>query len=245
MALRPGVIDAILFDAGNTLLHLDYEYICEILGRHGHATEPLAFRLAEYGARAAIDRELAPDMAPPESVEGLLWGDGERPSYFAVALHHLGISGAAAAPILAELKRSNEESCLWRIVEPDTAAVLEALRERGLRLAVVSNADGRVEDLLRTAGLAGFFEIIIDSSKVGVEKPDPRIFGFALDHVGVAAERAVYVGDVYGIDVAGARRAGLTPVLIDRLHRYPRQLDCLRIAELPELPALIPEQAKG
>lgn len=231
---------AVVFDAGNTILHLDYEFMCQVLAEHGAQVEPIQLRIAEYSARAAIDRELAPDMVPPESVEGLLWGDGERPAYFAVALQRLGIRGAAAEPMLAALRRHNQERCLWRVILPDTTTVFGTLRDRGFRLAVVSNADGRVEADLRAAGLGEFFETIIDSSVVGVEKPDPRIFHIALDKLGVAPAQAYYVGDVYGIDVVGSRRAGMSPILMDRLERYPRELDCPRIRILSELVGLLP-----
>ncbi|HYD47255.1 MAG TPA: HAD-IA family hydrolase [Terriglobales bacterium] len=237
-----GKLAAVLFDAGNTILHLDYPYICEVLARHGFGCDPGAFQLAEYSSRAAVDRELAHHVSPPESVEGLLWsGRGERPSYFAVALHQLGIRGEQAEPVLEDLRRLNQERCLWRVVEPDTAEVLGELRRRGYRIAVISNADGRVERLLCDAKLDVLFETVIDSSIVGVEKPDPRIFQLALEKLGgIPAAEAIYVGDVYGIDVQGARRAGLTPILLDRLSRYPRELDCVRITALDELLDLLP-----
>ncbi len=234
-------VTAVLFDAGNTLMHLDYEFIAAVLAQHGHPATPLAIRIAEYGAKAAIDRELAPEMAAPESVEGLLWPDdsGERPSYFAVALHHLGVSRAAMRPILDALQAHNRESCLWRVVEPDTAGVLAELRERGFTLAVISNSDGRVEGDLGRLGLGEHFVAVVDSHVVGVEKPNPEIFRLALERIGVVAEESVYVGDVFGIDVMGARRAGLEAVLIDALGRYPGRVDCPRIRRLGELLELL------
>ena len=230
-------VTAVLFDAGNTLMHLDYEFIAGVLAQHGHATTPLAIRLAEYGAKAAIDRELAPEIAAPGSVEGLLWPDdnGERPSYFAVALHHLGVPRTAMPPILDALQAHNRESCLWRVVEPETAGVLAELRERGFTLAVISNSDGRVEGDLDRLGLREHFATVVDSHVVGMEKPNPEIFRLALERIEVAAEESLYVGDVFGIDVMGARRAGLEAVLIDTLGGYPGRVDCLRIQRLGEL----------
>jgi putative hydrolase of the HAD superfamily len=70
---------------------------------------------------------------------------------------------------------------------------------------------------------------------VGVEKPDPRIFRMALERMGIEPEDAVYVGDVYEIDVVGARAAGMRAYLIDPLMRLGH-LDCDRIASLTELP---------
>lgn len=230
-------VKAIVFDAGNTLAHLDYAFIARVLAEHGCSTTPMAIRIAEYGAKAAIDRELAPEMAAPESVEGLLWPQqsSERPSYFAMALHHLGIPRERMQPMLEALRRHNDERCLWRVIEPDTRAVLGALRQRGFTLAVVSNSDGRIEGDLRRAGLGDYFATIVDSHVVGVEKPNPAIFHLALDRIGVASDEAVYVGDVFGIDVLGARKAGMQAILMDPLGRYPGKVDCPRITRLGEL----------
>jgi len=237
-------VRCVVFDAGNTLMHLDYEFIAEVLRDQGHRTTAHAIRLAEYHAKAAIDRELAPELAPPDSVEGLVWLDGDdRPSYFATVLRHIGITPDAARPALAALQAHNRESCLWRVVAPDTGDVLAALRQRGYTLAVISNADGRVEDDLRRHGLRPHFADVIDSHVVGVEKPNPAIFHLALDRLGVPADDAVYVGDVFGVDVKGARAAGLQAVLIDPLGEYLGHIDCPRIRGLGELLDLLPSAA--
>jgi putative hydrolase of the HAD superfamily len=74
-----------------------------------------------------------------------------------------------------------------------------------------------VRGFLEACGLAGRFEVIIDSFLVGVEKPDPRIFALALDLLRLPPERVVHVGDYYHVDVTGAEGAGLTGVLLDPL----------------------------
>ena len=107
-------------------------------------------------------------------------------------------------------------------------------RERGFRVGVVSNADGRVAALLEAAGLAPHLETIVDSHLEGVEKPDPEIFRRALARLGVAAHRTAYVGDIFAIDVLGARAAGLSAILIDETGAYA-DAECPRIASLAEL----------
>jgi putative hydrolase of the HAD superfamily len=83
-----------------------------------------------------------------------------------------------------------------------------------------------VRRTLEAHGLAALVDFVIDSSEVGVEKPDPRIFALGLARGGVAASEAAYVGDLYSVDVLGARAAGLAAVLIDpRGYWGPR--DCL------------------
>jgi FMN phosphatase YigB (HAD superfamily) len=78
----------------------------------------------------------------------------------------------------------------------------------------VSNSDGRVAQALESAGLGEHFEVVVDSKLAGVEKPDPRIFRAALDRLGIEPAAALYVGDVYEVDVVGARAAGLDAALI-------------------------------
>jgi putative hydrolase of the HAD superfamily len=109
------------------------------------------------------------------------------------------------------------------------------MKRRGYRLGVVSNAEGKVERDLDAAGYDGLFETVIDSSIVGVEKPDPAIFRVALERLGVAPEGTIFLGDVPAVDVAGAKAAGIAPLLLDRFELYPvSDTPCLRsITELP------------
>ncbi len=239
-------IRTVLFDAGNTIVHLDYPFISNVLAEHGCRRTPMEIRIAEYGAKAAIDRELAPEVSTPESVEGLLWPnqDGARPSYFAVAVHNLKIPGSAVEPVLAALRQHNEEDCLWRVIADDTVDALTELRRRGYSLGVVSNADGRIEGDLERRGLYRYFATVVDSHVVGVEKPAPGIFEIALERMGAHPEEAMYVGDVFAIDVVGARRAGLEAVLLDTLGRYPGKIDCRCIGKLSDLLDMLPAIVK-
>jgi putative hydrolase of the HAD superfamily len=99
---------------------------------------------------------------------------------------------------------------------PEVCRTLAALQERGLELAVISNFDSRLHAILRGLGIDQYFTTIIVSSHVGYAKPALEIFQAALDHHGLAAERAVHVGDSEKNDLRGATDAGLTGVLIDR-----------------------------
>jgi putative hydrolase of the HAD superfamily len=115
------------------------------------------------------------------------------------------------------LTRMHRERHLWSSVAMQSAKSLQRLRTAGLRLGVVSNSDGRVEQALEAAGLRPYFDVVIDSTLLGVEKPDPRIFHAALQALGVAPEEALYVGDLYEVDVVGARSAGIEAVLLGQL----------------------------
>lgn len=95
--------------------------------------------------------------------------------------------------------------------------VLDALVERGVRLAIVSNnRESEQHEKLAALDLARYFDAVVISEAVGITKPDPRIFDIALERLGVAADEAVMVGDSFGNDVVGAEAAGIRAVWLDR-----------------------------
>jgi putative hydrolase of the HAD superfamily len=103
----------------------------------------------------------------------------------------------------------------WHVFA-DVEPAVEALTAAGLRLAVVSNWLWGGSELIHTLELARHFEALIISARVGYQKPHPRIFEHALEVLDAEPGTAVHVGDNYRADVVGARRVGITPVLIDR-----------------------------
>lgn len=99
---------------------------------------------------------------------------------------------------------------------PDALPALLAARERGQRLVVVSNWDVSLHGVLERVQLAPVLDGIVTSAQAGARKPAAAIFEHALRLAGTIAERAVHVGDSVEEDVAGARNAGIEPVLIRR-----------------------------
>src|SRR5262249_30401324 len=202
-------LDAVLFDAGGTLLRLDYAFMRTCAARRNHAIDDDALARGEATVRREIDRRAARTGGPRDR-------DADRVAgYFHAVLESAGVAPAAAEAAAGELAAEHARATLWRVAMPGAAAALAALRARGFRVGVVSNADGRVAALLEAAGLAPHLETIVDSHHEGVEKPDPEIFRRALARLGVPAERTAYVGDIHSIDVLGARAAGLAAILID------------------------------
>src|SRR5262249_46958294 len=115
---------------------------------------------------------------------------------------------------------------------------LRALRARGLKLVVVSNANGRLRHLFDRIGLADLVDVLFDSFEEGVEKPDPRLFHIALEKSHARPETTLHVGDLYNVDVVGARAAGLHAMLVDIAGLYDGY-DCPRVRSFAELPATI------
>jgi putative hydrolase of the HAD superfamily len=231
---------ALLFDAGNTLVRIKYAAIAGELRRRGHLVDAATVEEAEIGARVRLD----PHLTPGASTESA----GTHDRYLRYLLEPLGITDEEEIADLARWRRAyNQPLGLW--TEPETGAsdALRAVKAAGLVAGVISNSNGMIRSILTDAGLVGHLDVVIDSGVVGVEKPDPRIFALALGEAGVAAEEALYVGDLYSVDVLGARRAGLEAILLD-----PRGLwgprDCLRAASLAAAVALalsLPRAAPG
>ncbi len=201
---------AIFFDAGNTLLRMDYAAIAAELARHGVAVAPEDLRRAEWRARVRLDETLrTPDRASTESA-------ATARRYLAFLLEDVGVTDAAIVDAMAAWRRTfNPPVGVWRVAEPGAAAALALARRAGLRTGVISNSNGSVRAILTELGLDAHVDFVLDSSEVGVEKPDPRIFHLALARAGVTAGEAAYVGDLYSVDVLGARRAGLDAILLD------------------------------
>ncbi|MGD2063107.1 MAG: HAD-IA family hydrolase [Nitrospirota bacterium] len=132
----------------------------------------------------------------------------------------------------------------WELY-PETQETLVALRERGYKLAVVSNFDSRLPDVLAALGIADLFDDVIFATLYGLAKPDAELFRIPLRHLDVAAETVVHVGDHMEEDVAGSRAVGLRPILVSRDRGRLPTIDLPAIRTLDELLGLLPERAGG
>ena len=204
------VLEAVLFDWGDTLM--DFRYDEELM---------------DAAFRAGLEALGRDDLAPPDDIrahfreryEPLFWVPGtieeiEYPELIRQALAHFGVELSDD-----ELVRFLEaEHAAWepaRVLGSTTHALLEGLRERGLRLGLVSNAfdpGWLLHRDLEQMGIASRLDFAVFSSEVGVRKPHPEIFGRALEALGVAPERALFVGDRLYEDVRGAGELGMTTV---------------------------------
>ncbi|MGE0684692.1 MAG: HAD family hydrolase [Candidatus Binatia bacterium] len=224
-------ITTILFDAGGTLVHTDLRFIHKLLRQAGITATLQVIRRAECASKQAIDRRMEAAAVDTDETR--------RHPYFAAMLEHLGIGQDQAAHLLRRIEAEHQHANLWRLMRPSTPQILQELRSRGLVLGVVSNSDGRIRSVLAQCGITDFFQVVIDSHDVGMEKPDPRIFQFALDTTKARPEQTVYVGDIYSIDVVGAERVGMEPVLLDGVGSYAAGLPCRTIKHLRSLLSLV------
>jgi HAD superfamily hydrolase (TIGR01549 family) len=225
--MQPCAIETVFLDAGGVLCHPSWARVADALVRHGSAVTASALAAAEQKATRDIDNA-STIGATDDRARGWL--------YFNLVLEHAGVTqNAGTDAALAELREYHRESNLWEHVEPDVIPALAALRGRGLRLVVVSNANGRLRHLFDRVDLTKWFDHVLDSHEWGVEKPDPRLFELALEQSRADASKTIHVGDLYYVDVIGARNAGLRDgVLFDMADLYDG-VDCPRVSSLAAL----------
>jgi len=221
-------IDTVFFDAGGTLVHVDYDFVVELAAGEGVAIDRARMPHGDGAARLAVDRRLRRGGHADDS------DDARVPHYFEALLLGAGVAADAARALAPRIRAAHGAEGLWRVPFADSAGALARLRRAGFGTAVISNADGRVRAILAAAGLLDELDFVIDSHEEGVEKPDPEIFRRALARGGTEAARSLYVGDIYAVDVLGARAAGIAGCLIDPVGGYD-DVDCPRVASLAEL----------
>ena len=152
--------------------------------------------------------------------------------------------------LLAELDIADEKvrddlvagtrmSANWCDIRPGTRETLLWFG-RKFRMGVISNADGKIADVLAHCGIADCFETITDSGIVGKEKPHPKIFEAALKSLGAKAGESLYIGDVYSVDYVGATNVGMRAVLFDVCGAYKNEV-APRVESLDELKLALEE----
>ena len=220
------MLETVFLDAGGVLVFPNWRRISDELARHGVAVDPTALAGAEPRAKRRLD-DSHTIKATDDAGRGWL--------YFNLILGEAGIRPSAESDAaLAELHAYHEASNLWELLPDDVVPALTALRARGLKLTVVSNANGKLRTMFDRLDLSARVDCILDSNDEGVEKPDPRFFEIALARSGAARETTIHVGDLYQVDVVGARAAGLRGVLLDGAGLYP-DADCPRVRSLADL----------
>ena len=215
----------VFLDAGGVLITPNWPRAAGALARRGVEVSPDALAAAE----PFIKQEL--DVAP--TVQST--NDRQRGYvYFDRILVRAGIAVSPATDAaMEELVAFNDREGAWDVVTPGAVTSLRRLRAASCAIVVVSNSNGRARQILRRVGLERWVDLVIDSHEERVEKPDGRIFEIALERSGAERSSTIHCGDIYHIDVVGARAAGLPAVLLDAAGLYAGA-DCPRVASLPE-----------
>lgn len=225
-------VRAVFFDAGNTLIYPRAAELAEDLTRRGYPATVEDFAAAERAGKARLEEWLWPLIRRrefPPKADQRYWL-----AYLKSLVERIGAPEGEHDRLMLGLAERFRDITIWSRVFPETAEVLERLRAEGYYLGVISNSIGTIAEQLERVGLAKYFENIIDSALVGVEKPNPEIFRMALKRAGFEADQAAFVGDTHATDVGGAEAAGLRGILLDRVGAYPN-VSCPRITSLDPL----------
>ncbi|MDQ6617964.1 MAG: HAD family hydrolase [Actinomycetota bacterium] len=208
------MISAVLLDVGGVITTPEHEVLRDPLTRAGGDPTTQALDRAHYAGIAALDAGF------------LTTGTLDWRRYDAAVARAVGVPEDRIAEAAEGLEAAWKQVRGWHRIVPGALEGLRLLAETGVRLGVVSNADGTVADQLVAAKVCQVGEghgvpvtVVVDSTVVGIEKPDPRIFAVALAALGVTSDHhgshVVHVGDTIFADVEGARAAGLRPLHLD------------------------------
>lgn len=214
-------------DAGGVLVRPNWRTAARVFASHGITVSAEALGRQELVVMRGLDRAETIRTTTDEDraatfLTQVLRGTGAEAS-----------DGALRAAV-GELCRLHVRENLWDDVPEDVAPALGRLRALGLTLLVLSNANGTVRAMFERVGLAPYFQTIVDSGEETVEKPDPRFFALALERVGAEPATTLHVGDMFHVDVLGARAAGLAAALIDRGDLHADR-ECPRFPDLGAL----------
>lgn len=190
-----------------------HSHIRSALQNVDHAVaDDTAIDRAHYVAVRVFPMELEGD-----EFMGPFWTD-----YLDTYARSLDVGDELIPDAIEHLRNEYVTGALWSQVVDGSVDGLAELVDTGVPVGIVSNSDGTIERRLQELGILQVgpgdgveVRCVVDSGSVGVEKPDPRIFDFALDSLGLSPESVWYVGDTPAFDVTGARRAGLVPILMD------------------------------
>jgi len=220
MGSKPQVV---FFDVGNTLLFPNRGRIHAPLTALGIQPETDLLSRIERQVKNEFDSLMTRDGSHDHS----FWS-----MFYSQLLAELGVQDDA---ICNQLVTNIRNSANWDVIPEGTREQLAKIGARN-PIAVISNADGRIEDVLRRCNIADCFRTITDSGIVGYEKPHPEIFRQALKSMNAAPEESLYVGDVYSVDYLGAKAVGMQAILMDVSGAY-REKGLPRVESLVELQA--------
>jgi putative hydrolase of the HAD superfamily len=233
--------EAVLLDVGGVFHLPNHDRIVAIGDELGHAIDRDLIDRAHYAAVAGVMPERATNAPDHVGEDTAFWV-----GYFGIYLGTLGVPTTSFDDARALFNQAYQAGGLFSRIVPGSVDGLRALAATGVRLGIISNANGSVEARLAAEAVCQIgdgpgvaVEIIIDSGILGIEKPDPRIFEHALHQLNLHPGQVLYVGDTPLADAVGARNAGIRPILIDP-YGYASQADeATTVKSLQEVVALL------
>jgi HAD superfamily hydrolase (TIGR01509 family) len=230
-------VRVIFFDVGNTLLFPNRERIHAPLAARGLVPDVEHLRDLECRTKNHFDGLMTGTIKKADTKDGTT-DHGFWWMFYTQLLSEIGLEDEAVRDQLVAAIRI---SANWDTIRPGTAAHLDEIGRR-YRIAVISNADGKIEGVLNKFDIGRCFDTITDSGLVGYEKPHPEIFRQALMSMNAAPEESLYVGDVYSVDYLGAKGAGMQALLMDVPGAY-RERGVPRVGSLEELQTVLGDGA--
>lgn len=224
-------INMLFLDVGNTLISIDFEWVCKELKEIGIRCDACTLQRAEAAARP----EISSQVNEMKNIPGM----DMRVFYFVKILEKLPFemtkdvksNEIVAQGLVPVLFPEGNAMRLWSYVLPGTHEALQKFQNMGLQMHVISNGDGTVEKQLIRSNLRSFFGNVIDSYLVQVEKPAPRIFKMALENANCKPHEALFVGDIYDVDIVGAESVGMNAILLDPYSDWDG-VECERVPDL-------------
>lgn len=233
-------IETIIFDLDGTLRYNDPSsdvIFFDLAVEHGiENTEENKHKLIRWAHYYwAKSQELLLDLMTQDTESNHFWVNYTKRQL--LLIHDDPAWADTYAPVIQE--RWEKEYLPEDRLYPDALHVLTCFRNSSYTVGLVSNRDTPIDDYISELGISDYFDFAFVAGQVNSWKPDARIFEAALERAGSKPEQTVYVGDNYYADVLGSQKAGLVPILVDRLGVF-HDHDCISISSLSELTDLIP-----
>ena len=121
-----------------------------------------------------------------------------------------------AKTIRDNVKNNMKRINFKRVLLNNVSDILNQLSKMNFTLAILSNNDGKVDQKCKQLGIYDYFELIVDSSNVGIVKPNLKIFNYTLKELGLEASECIHIGDLYGADILAAINAGIDPIWLNK-----------------------------
>lgn len=224
-------INTVFLDAGNTLLSMDFSWIKEELEKLGVKSEIDEIKKAEAAARPVLSSKIERLKSTEDRNTSVFYMSSILNKLSSISDLNKEECDEIIRTFVISLRAPGRLRRFWANLIPGVRQALDILKDNGIRLAVVSNSNGMIEEILSGLHIREYFEHVFDSHIVGYEKPDRRLFMHALEKSNADPKCTIHIGDLYHVDVLGAWSAGIHAILLDPFGDW-QDVDCVRMQNL-------------